>query len=146
MLFADASSVLDTFMPAFSTINTYSDGITNSVSTVETNKPKIILVDFIESNVAQGQELRQAVAEAGRVRMRPIILTTLTTIGGLLPLSLFGGALFSPMTNGMIFGLLVSTVLTLFVIPSLYVLMVEKAGMKVSRTEEASAKSIQNPV
>jgi len=94
----------------------------------------IILVDFIESNVAQGQELRQAVAEAGRVRMRPIILTTLTTIGGLLPLSLFGGALFAPLTNGMIFGLLVSTVLTLFVIPSLYVLMVEKVGMKVSRT------------
>ena len=106
----------------------------------------IVLVDFIESNVAQGQELRQAVAEAGRVRMRPIILTTLTTIGGLLPLSLFGGALFAPMTNGMIFGLLVSTVLTLFVIPSLYVLMVEKAGMKVSRTdEEAFAPGLQNP-
>ena len=106
----------------------------------------IVLVDFIESNVAQGQELRQAVAEAGRVRMRPIILTTLTTIGGLLPLSLFGGALFAPMTNGMIFGLLVSTILTLFVIPSLYVLMVEKAGMKVSRTgEEAFAPGLQNP-
>lgn len=96
----------------------------------------IILVDFIESNVARGQELRQAVAEAGRVRMRPIVLTTLTTIGGLLPLSLFGGALFSPMTNGMIFGLLVSTVLTLFVIPSLYVLMVEKGGMKVSHASQ----------
>ncbi|MGI9334798.1 MAG: efflux RND transporter permease subunit [Gammaproteobacteria bacterium] len=92
----------------------------------------IVLVDFIESNVSAGQDLRQAVAEAGRVRMRPIILTTLTTIGGLLPLSLFGGALWAPMTNGMIFGLLVSTILTLFVIPSLYVLLVEKAGMKVS--------------
>ncbi len=94
----------------------------------------IILVDFIEKNVAQRQDLRNAVATAGRVRMRPIILTTLTTIGGLLPLSLFGGALFAPMTNGMIFGLLVSTVLTLFVIPSLYVLMVETVGMKVSHT------------
>ena len=92
----------------------------------------IILVDFIESNVAEGQDLKSAVASAGRVRMRPIILTTLTTIGGLLPLSLFGGALFAPMTNGMIFGLIVSTGLTLFVIPSLYVLMVETAGMKVS--------------
>ena len=101
----------------------------------------IILVDFIETNVAQGQELRQAVAEAGRVRMRPIILTTLTTIGGLLPLSLFGGALWAPMTNGMIFGLLVSTVLTLFVIPSLYVLMIEKAGMKVTHTNEDALAS-----
>ena len=93
----------------------------------------IVLIDFIESNVAAGRELHQAVADAGRVRMRPIILTTLTTIGGLLPLSLFGGALFAPMTNAMIFGLLVSTLLTLFVIPSLYVLMAEKVGMKMFR-------------
>jgi multidrug efflux pump subunit AcrB len=91
----------------------------------------IVLVDFIETNVGAGQDLKNAVAEAGRVRMRPIILTTLTTIGGLLPLSLFGGALWAPMTNGMIFGLIVSTGLTLFVIPSLYVFMVEKAGMSV---------------
>jgi len=91
----------------------------------------IVLVDFVESNVADGQDLRTAVAAAGQVRMRPIVLTTLTTIGGLLPLSLFGGALWAPMTNGMIFGLIVSTGLTLFVIPSLYVLMVEKAGMRV---------------
>ena len=106
----------------------------------------IILVDFIETNVAEGQDLKSAVATAGRVRMRPIILTSLTTIGGLLPLSLFGGALWAPMTNGMIFGLLVSTVLTLFVIPSLYVLMVEKAGMKISHTNgEAFAAGLQNP-
>jgi multidrug efflux pump subunit AcrB len=91
----------------------------------------IILVDFIEINVAGGQDLKTAVASAGRARMRPIVLTTLTTIGGLLPLSLFGGALWAPMTNGMIFGLIVSTGLTLFVIPSLYVVMVEKTGMTV---------------
>ena len=63
--------------------------------------------------------------------MRPIILTTLTTIGGLLPLSLFGGALWAPMTNGMIFGLLFSTALTLVVVPTLYVVFVEKFGMEV---------------
>ena len=63
--------------------------------------------------------------------MRPILLTTATTIGGLLPLSLFGGALWAPMTNGMIFGLIVSTALTLLVIPSLYVLLVDKVGMTV---------------
>ncbi|MCZ6603034.1 MAG: efflux RND transporter permease subunit [Planctomycetota bacterium] len=83
------------------------------------------------------REIRGAVANAGRVRMRPILLTTLTTIGGLLPLSLFGGALWAPMTNGMIFGLIVSTVLTLFVIPSLYVLLAEKFGMKVARVESS---------
>ncbi|MEN8133169.1 MAG: efflux RND transporter permease subunit, partial [Pseudomonadota bacterium] len=55
----------------------------------------VILIDFIEKNVADGQSLRSAVTAAGRLRMRPIILTTLTTIGGLLPLSLFGGALWA---------------------------------------------------
>ncbi|MHC4235227.1 MAG: efflux RND transporter permease subunit [Planctomycetota bacterium] len=89
----------------------------------------IVLVDFIESNMSDGTSLKAAVASAGRVRMRPILLTTLTTIGGLLPLSLFGGALWAPMTNGMIFGLLLSTGLTLFVIPSMYVLFVESLGM-----------------
>ncbi|MGF1741421.1 efflux RND transporter permease subunit [Vibrio profundum] len=88
----------------------------------------IVMVDFIETNSAAGIPLKQAVAEAGRARMRPIILTTLTTIGGLLPLSLFGGALWQPMTNGMIFGLLISTLLTLFVIPSLYFLVASKSG------------------
>jgi multidrug efflux pump subunit AcrB len=63
--------------------------------------------------------------------MRPIILTTLTTIGGLMPLSLFGGALWAPMTNGMIFGLIFSTALTLVVVPTLYVTFVEKLKMKV---------------
>ena len=95
----------------------------------------IVLVDFIETNVAAGQTLRTAVAAAGNVRMRPIILTTLTTIGGLLPLSLFGGALWAPMTNGMIFGLIVSTGLTLFVIPCLYVFMVEKGKMSITASD-----------
>ncbi len=63
--------------------------------------------------------------------MRPIILTTLTTLGGLLPLSLFGGALWAPMTNGMIFGLMFSTVLTLVVVPTIYVLFAERLGMRV---------------
>jgi multidrug efflux pump subunit AcrB len=102
----------------------------------------IILVDFIETNVAAGQDLRNAVASAGRARMRPVILTTLTTVGGLLPLSLFGGALWAPMTNAMIFGLIVSTGLTLFVVPSLYVLMVERMGMKVTTIHEPDVPSI----
>jgi multidrug efflux pump len=94
----------------------------------------IVLIDFIERAVARGTPVRAAVVTAGRLRIRPIILTTLTTVGGLLPLSLFGGALWAPMTNGMIFGLAVSTVLTLFVIPTIYVLFVEKLNMAAGRT------------
>jgi len=101
----------------------------------------IVLVDFIETNVGQGENLRVAVASAGRLRMRPIVLTTLTTIGGLLPLSLFGGALWAPMTNGMIFGLIFSTVLTLVVVPTLYLLLVEKFGMKVAGSPIAEETS-----
>lgn len=91
----------------------------------------IVLIDFIERRVAEGQRLRSAVVVAGRLRFRPIILTSLTTIGGLLPLSLFGGPLWAPMTNAMIFGLIIATFLTLIIIPTLYVFFVEKFGMKV---------------
>ena len=98
----------------------------------------IVLIDFIESRVTGGSTLRDAVGSAGRARMRPIILTTLTTIGGLLPLSLFGGALWAPMTNGMIFGLIFSTALTLIVVPTIYVLFAERLGMAVVATEASS--------
>ena len=91
----------------------------------------IILIDFIEIRVRGGTELRTAVVEAGRLRIRPILLTTVTTIGGLLPLSLFGGPLWAPMTNGMIFGLMFATVLTLVVVPVLYVAFAERFGMRV---------------
>ena len=90
----------------------------------------IVRVDFIATHIAGGQDPGSAGAAAGRLRMRPIVLTTLTTVGGMLPLSLFGAALWAPMTNGMIVGLLVSTVLTLFVIASLYVLCAEGLGME----------------
>ena len=92
----------------------------------------IVLIDFIEKRVAGGTPLQQAVIESGRLRMRPIILTSLTTIGGLLPLSLFGGPLWAPMTNGMIFGLIFATVLTLIVVPVLFVTFAERFGMRVT--------------
>ena len=91
----------------------------------------IILIDFIEARIADGVALRDAVVQAGRMRMRPILLTTVTTIGGLLPLSLFGGPLWAPMTNGMIFGLVFATLLTLVVVPVLYVTFAEKLRMRV---------------
>ncbi len=59
------------------------------------------------------------------------LIPSLTTIGGLMPLSLFGGPLWAPMTNGMIFGLVFSTALTLIVVPTLYVTFAERMKMKV---------------
>ena len=78
-------------------------GIVSLVGVVINNA--IILIDFIEGAVRGGQPLREAVAEAGRKRMQPILLTTLTTVGGLLPLALFGGPMWAGMAWAMIFGL-----------------------------------------
>ncbi|MHC4831921.1 MAG: efflux RND transporter permease subunit, partial [Planctomycetota bacterium] len=91
----------------------------------------ILLIDFLEEKVRDGMGLREAAATAGRIRMKPILLTSLTTIGGLLPLALFGGPLWAGMAWGIIFGLAFSTVLTLVVVPTLYVLFAERFKMKV---------------
>jgi multidrug efflux pump subunit AcrB len=89
----------------------------------------IILIDFIETGVRAGKPLRTAVAEAGRLRMKPIVLTTITTVGGLIPLAVFGGPLWAGMAWVIIFGLSAATVLTLIVVPTLYTLLVEKLRM-----------------
>ena len=92
----------------------------------------IILIDFIETTVREGVPLRDAVARAGRARMKPIVLTTLTTIGGLIPLALFGGPMWAGMSYAMMGGLIISTGLTLLVIPTVYVLCAERLGMQVT--------------
>jgi len=92
----------------------------------------IVLIDCIEGMIAGGTPLRDAVAQAGRQRMKPIVLTTLTTVGGLLPLALSGGPLWEGMAYAMIVGLSLATCLTLFVVPSLYVLFAERLKMKTS--------------
>lgn len=98
----------------------------------------IILIDFIDKRLADGFDLRTAVIEAGQLRMLPILLTTVTTIGGLLPLSLFGGPLWAPMTNGMIFGLIFSAALSLILVPVIYTIFVEKLRMPVATPKSKS--------
>ena len=80
----------------------------------------IILIDFIEAYLEEGRPVDDAIADAGRLRMQPILLTTLTTVGGLLPLALLAGPMWAGMAWAMIFGLVLSTGLTLLVIPTLY--------------------------
>ncbi|MBE0652429.1 MAG: efflux RND transporter permease subunit, partial [Bacteroidales bacterium] len=83
----------------------------------------IIMVDYTNILIKQGKPLNEALVEAGQTRFTPIILTSLTTIGGLLPLTLQGGTLWAPMGWTIIGGLLVSTFLTLVVVPVLFKLM-----------------------
>ncbi len=86
----------------------------------------IILIDSINRLRAKGTELIEAVIESGKTRLRPIFMTTMTTVLGLLPLSLGiaeGSELQSPMAITVMGGLLVSTILTLFVIPCIYTIV-----------------------
>jgi multidrug efflux pump subunit AcrB len=81
----------------------------------------VVLLDRIEIEMDDfGRDPPAAVLEASQRRLRPILLTTATTIGGLVPLWLTGDVMFTPMAVGMIFGLLVSTLLTLGLVPILY--------------------------
>jgi multidrug efflux pump subunit AcrB len=81
----------------------------------------IVLIDRIKIEIEEnGLSPAQAVIHAAQQRLRPILLTTATTIGGLLPLWFFGGPLWESMAVAIIFGLLFATVLTLGVVPVLY--------------------------
>jgi HAE1 family hydrophobic/amphiphilic exporter-1 len=89
----------------------------------------IVLVDLINQLRAQGVEKTEAIMEAGRERLRPILMTTLTTVLGLLPMAIGfgeGAEMRTPMAITVIGGLLVSTLLTLLVIPVVYSLLDRK--------------------
>lgn len=84
----------------------------------------IVLIDRIGIEINDnGLEPAQAVVHAAQQRLRPILLTTATTIGGLLPLWFFGGPLWESMAVAIIFGLMFATALTLGVVPILYSLL-----------------------
>ncbi|MDC7238680.1 MAG: efflux RND transporter permease subunit [Sphaerochaetaceae bacterium] len=83
----------------------------------------IVLISFINELRSNGTSVKQSVAQAAKTRLRPIILTSLTTIVGLLPTAIgIGGysVVWSPMASTIIFGLIFSTLTTLFIIPMLY--------------------------
>ena len=82
-----------------------------------------LLVDYANQLRAEGYSLLDAAVEAGRTRFAPIVLTAVTTIGGVLPLTMSGSTLWGPLGWVLIGGLLVSTVLTLVVVPTLYAML-----------------------
>ncbi len=99
-------------------------GIIVMVGIVVSNS--ILLVDFANERRRQGQELRRAVVESARVRMRPILMTALATIAGLMPIALKlgeGSEASAPLARAAVGGLAVSTVLTLILVPCVYELL-----------------------
>jgi hydrophobe/amphiphile efflux-1 (HAE1) family protein len=86
-------------------------------------KNAILLVDFINKGIREGKSHTQAILDAGQVRLRPILMTTLAMIFGMLPMSLGlgeGGETQAPMGRAIIGGVITSTLLTLVVVPVLY--------------------------
>ena len=85
----------------------------------------IVLFEYIEEAHERGEPLRRAVIDAALVRLRPVLVTVLATVGGLIPLALRGGPLWEPLCYVQIMGLLIATLVTKVVVPVLYVLFVE---------------------
>lgn len=93
-------------------------------------KNTILLVDFTNHLREEGMGLLQAIEEAGEKRFLPIILTTFTAIGGLLPIALSSNPLISPLAIVMIGGLISSTLLSRIVTPVIYKLMPPKVEVR----------------
>ena len=98
----------------------------------------IVLVDYINQMRQEGMSKREAIVEAGAVRMRPVLMTAITTILGLLPLALGigkGAEMMQPVAIVCIGGLIYATIMTLIVIPIMYDILVRKNIRKISREE-----------
>lgn len=106
----------------------------------------IVLIDFINQRVREGVPLEQALLESGRRRLRPIVLTSVTTIAGLFPLVLetsFQAQLLIPMAVSICFGLGLSTILVLVLVPTFYRVYAGLVGDVVSHYgDDSQAKSI----
>ena len=91
-------------------------------------KTSILLVDFTNQLRQQGVSLDEAIEQAGETRFVPILLTSMTAIGGLLPLALQGSGLYSPLAWVIIGGLISSTLLARLVTPVMYKLLAPSVG------------------
>jgi HAE1 family hydrophobic/amphiphilic exporter-1 len=86
-------------------------------------KNGIVLIDYISLNRERGMSIRRAVIDGGRSRLRPVVMTTLTTILGMVPMAVGtgqGAEMWRPMGTAVIGGLTFSTILTLLFVPTLY--------------------------
>ncbi|KUO77423.1 MAG: multidrug ABC transporter [Clostridia bacterium BRH_c25] len=101
----------------------------------------IVLVDYINTLRGRGMERQEAILKAGPTRLRPILMTTMTTILGLIPLALGmgeGAEAQAPMATVVIGGLTTSTILTLVIVPVIYTLF-DDISVKLGRKKKATA-------
>lgn len=103
-------------------------GLTSLIGIAINNS--IVLVDYANKLREEGKSVVEAAIQAGEVRFIPIVATTLTTILGLLPLTLTGGSLWAPMGWTIIGGLLTSTTFVLLLVPVLYQLFTPETAVE----------------
>ena len=101
-------------------------------------KNAIVLVDYINLMRARGLELSEAIITSGKSRLRPVLMTSLTTILGMLPLAMSTGSgseIWSPMGIAVIGGLIFSTIVTLILVPIIYHIMLRRSDQRTKRLE-----------
>jgi len=102
-------------------------GVVMLVGIVASNS--ILIVEFTHRLLAEGTPLRQAVSQAARVRLRPVLMTSLATLIGLIPLALKlgeGSESYAPLARSIIGGLAVSVILTVFIVPASFLLVYQR--------------------
>lgn len=111
-------------------------------------KNGILLIDAAKQRINDGVEINESLKEAGLVRLRPIVMTSLAMIFGMIPLALAKGAgteMRAPMAQAVIGGLITSTILTLFVVPVIYTVIDDiKRFFRNIRTKISPKQIIQN--
>jgi multidrug efflux pump subunit AcrB len=94
----------------------------------------IVLFDFIEEKHEEGEPLRDALLDAGILRLRPVLITVAATVFALVPLASHGGPLWEPLCYAQIGGLTIATFLTLLLVPVIYAIFV--LDLKLVRWDE----------
>ncbi|MGQ0696122.1 MAG: efflux RND transporter permease subunit [Nitrospiraceae bacterium] len=109
----------------------------------------VLLVDFTNVLRRKGRPLFEAVVTASRTRLRPILMTSLATVFGLLPMAIgfgTGGETNAPLARAVVGGLSLSTLLTLFLVPTMYVILEERFPRKLEEGEREQAPFQAGPV
>jgi HAE1 family hydrophobic/amphiphilic exporter-1 len=109
----------------------------------------IVLIDYINTLRGRGMEKTEAIIEAGRARLRPILMTALTTVVGLVPMALGigeGAEIRAPMAITVIVGLSTATILTLVVIPTLYYQFTSNRALVTPGADEPEAEPQPQPI
>jgi multidrug efflux pump subunit AcrB len=116
-------------------------GIVMMVGIVVSNS--ILIVEFTNRLRAEGRPLREAVSLACRVRLRPVLMTSLATLFGLIPMALklgTGSEAYAPLARAIIGGLAVSVVLTVFIVPAAYFLLYRRQETAATSFAAGSSK------